>query len=144
MSKASETLNLITSVFRNIGHTQETVFADLSSKEAVAHEYIVAKTLARLANKRLELAEIAAIKSGIIGDETKLVKGQEVTVWKPRKVPPPLIITARTSNDRQPMIDKVLLNQELSRRFSQKVVTSILEKSSKDVAPTVVHSIVFF
>lgn len=144
MPSASETLSTITHKFRAIGIDTDTKFTDLSAKEAVAHEFIVAKTLARLATKRLETAEREAEKAGVIGDSDKLVKGQEVTIWKPKKAPPGLIITARTSNDCQPVLDKTLLEQELIKRYSQKVAQAIIEKSLKPVAPRVTISVVFF
>lgn len=141
---SSETLKMITNVFHAIGSTEGTKFSDLTDRESVAHEYIVAKTLCRLAVKRLELAEKLAVKQKIIGDPDKLVTGQEVTVWRCKKTPPSLIITARTSNERQPIIDRTLLFEELSRRYLARVVDDIIAKSSKPVAPMVTYSVVFF
>lgn len=142
--KASQTLEAIRYTFEAIGLIEETRFQDLTSKEEEAHEYIVAKTLHRIATKRLEIAEKMAIKAGVIGNPDLLVKGEEVTVWRPRKTPPSVIITAKMSNDRIPMIDRLLLAQTLRKHFSPEITDQLIQKSSKAVEPSVTYSVVLF
>lgn len=144
MPVASDVLKTISTTFHQLGMTDDTRFPGLSTKENPAHEFVVAKTLCRFAIKRLEIAEREAIKAGVLGDQDKLVKGQEVTIWRPKKVPPSIIITARTSQDRVPMLNKDLLSTELRKRFSQEITDDIIAKSSKVCEPSVTYSVVFF
>lgn len=144
MAKASEVVHNITQAFNRIGKNADTTFTDLNAREAPAHEFIVAKTLARLALKRLEQAEEAARKVGVLGQREDYIKGQEITVWRPRKSPPPLIITARTSNDRIPMLDRSLLTAALLRHFSKEQASAIVADASKPCEPSVTYGIVLF
>jgi len=144
MPAAKYVLNNIIKILSDIGHTEDTRFPGLTKKEDIAHEYIVAKTIARHALKRLELAEKAATSEGVIGDRSKLEKGQEVTVWKPKKVPPSVFITARTSMDRLPMLDRALLEKALRKHVTAAVADRIYAESLKPVEPTVTYSVVFF
>lgn len=143
MPSAGEVFKTIETTFQSLGLTDDTTFPGISTKEQPAHEYIVAKTLARLAGKRLEIAEREATKAGVIGDASLLIKGQEVTVWRPKKLPPYLIITARTSMDHQPMLNREMLTLELRKRFSQSITDDIIDKSCKPVGPSVTYSVVF-
>lgn len=144
MPLASDVLSKITKTFHDLGNTADTTFPGLAAKEAPAHEFVVAKTLCRLALKRLEIAEVSAEKAGVIGVTSRLVKGQEITVWRPKKTPPSIIITARTSSDRQPILNKEMLIIELRKHFTQEKVDEIVAKSSKQLEPTVTYSVVFF
>ena len=138
MVKASEILTVVTDTFNKIGRTHETTFPGLQAKESAALEYVTAKILARLAVKRLELAE-----KNFPLDNDKVIKGQEVTVWRPKKMPPSLILTARCENGREPLLNKEMLTVELRKRFSQAITDDIIAKSSKPCEPRVTYSVVF-
>lgn len=140
---AIETLNALTGTFFKIGGTEDTIFNDLNKKEASAHEFIVASTLRRVANKRYELAERDALRDGIIGEDS-LIKGQTMTVWKPKKTPVKVIVTGSMSHDPQPMIDKEMLMQTLIEHVGVSKANQILSKSLKPVKPSVTYGVVVF
>lgn len=100
-------------------------------------EYYVASRLESVARKRATLAKEACMSAGLLGDRDALVTGMLTTVYQG----PYMNVTAKKSNAAEGL-DRVLLNNELTKRYGADVAKTIIAKAIKPRAPAVLYDFV--
>lgn len=115
----------VSSAFDKIGKTNGTANPDpISNLAPIAHELFIAYTLSSMAEKRKELAKVAAQNAGIVLEDP--VPDTTKTTYENDH----MLVIAKTNKASQ-SLDATMLKNELTKRFGETVATEIIAKSQK-------------